>query len=113
MILAARHRSYSRFDSSPVASGWSRSCSMMYRSIVMTDVADSDRAMTRDGEGDRPLLVSAKHADDMRSQSRQGFRRRMPVAVFRPDTDDRIGRLQLVEPMVRGRPARPVMPHLQ
>src|SRR6266581_1789196 len=67
MILAARQRSYSRFDSSPVASGWSRSCSMMKRSIVMTDVGDCERAMTRDGEGDRTPLIGAEHGAPLRA----------------------------------------------
>src|SRR5688500_13356341 len=39
IILAASARSYSRPDSSPVASGCSFSCSMINRSIVTTEVA--------------------------------------------------------------------------
>ena len=39
IILAASARSYRMPDSSPVASGCRRSCSMMNRSIVTTDVA--------------------------------------------------------------------------
>src|SRR2546426_2875776 len=92
MIFAARHRSYSRFDSSPVASGCSRSCSMMNRSIVMTDVGDCERAMTRDGEGDRASLISAEHGDAMSSQPRERLRRGMTVAVLRSHTDDGLGR---------------------
>src|SRR6266705_515579 len=97
MIFAARHRSYSRFDSSPVASGCSRSCSMMNRSIVMTDVGDCDRAMTRDGEGDRASLISAEHGDAMSSQPRERLQRGMTVAVLRSHTDDGLGRPQLIE----------------
>ncbi len=39
IIFAASATSYRMPDSSPVASGYSRSCSMMYRSIVTTEVA--------------------------------------------------------------------------
>jgi len=39
IIFPASAMSYRMPDSSPVASGWSRSCSMMNRSIVTTDVA--------------------------------------------------------------------------
>src|SRR6266568_2474281 len=113
MILAARQRSYSRFDSSPVASGCSRSCSMMKRSIVMTDVGDCERAMTRDGEGDRALLICAEHGDAMSSQPRQRLGRGMPVTVSRPDADNGLGRVQLVQPAVGRRATRAVMPDLQ
>src|SRR6267143_3325501 len=113
MIFAARHRSYSRLESSPVASGWSRSCSMMNRSIVMTDVGDCDRAMTRDGEGDRAPLIGPEHGDAMSSQPRERLGRGMSVAVLRADADDRLGRLQLVEPAVGRGAAGPVMPDLQ
>src|SRR6266487_712950 len=60
MIFAARHRSYSRFDSSPVASGCSRSCSMMKRSIVMTS---EPCTVTVRGESDRAALVGPEHRD--------------------------------------------------
>src|SRR5437899_2968409 len=113
MILAARQRSYSRFDSSPVASGWSRSCSMMNRSIVMTDVGDCERAMTRDGECDRAPLIGPEHGDSVSSQPCDRFGRGMPVAVLRSHADDRLGRPQLIEPAVRCRAAGPVMSDLQ
>ena len=76
---------------------------MMKRSIVTTEVAEFERAMSRDGEGDCATLVGAKHGDTMRPEPRQCFRRGMPVAILRPDTDDRVGGLQLLEPAVRGR----------
>src|SRR5712691_7708664 len=113
MIFAARHRSYSRFDSSPVASGCSRSCSMMKRSIVMTDVGDCERAMTRDGEGDRAPLIGAEHGDAMSTQPRQRLRRGMTVAVLCADADDGVGRPQLIQPAVGRRATRAVMPDLQ
>src|SRR6266850_4157467 len=88
MIFAARQMSYRRFDSSPVASGWSRSCSMMYRSIVTTDVGDCERAMTRDGEGDRAPLIGTEHGDAMSSQPRERLRRGMTVTILRAHADD-------------------------
>src|SRR5438876_616580 len=113
MIFAARQMSYSRFDSSPVASGWSRSCSMMNRSIVTTDVGDCERAMTRDGEGDRAPLVGTEHGDAMSSQPCQRFGRGMTVAILRAHADHGIDRLQLIEPAVRRGTTRPVVPDLQ
>src|SRR6266436_1688459 len=113
MIFAARHRSSSRFDSSPVASGWSRSCSMMYRSMVTTDVGDCERAMTRDGEGDRAPLVGTEHGDAMSSQPCQRFGRGMTVAILRAYADHGIDRLQLIEPAVRRRATGSVVPDLQ
>src|SRR5207249_5505268 len=113
MIFAARQMSYSRFDSSPVASGWSRSCSMMNRSIVTTDVGDCERAMTRDGEGDRAPLIGTEHRDAMSSQPRKRLGRRMTVPILRAHADDGFDRLQLVEPAVRGRATGPVVSDLQ
>src|SRR5258705_3815740 len=113
MSFAARQMSYSRFDSSPVASGWSRSWSMMNRSIVMTDVGECERAMTRDGEGDRAPLIGAEHGDAMSSQPCQRFGRGMTVAILRAHADDGIDGLQLIEPAVRRRTTRPVMPDFQ
>src|SRR5882762_1748241 len=105
MIFAARQMSYSRFDSSPVASGWSRSCSTMQRSIVMTDVGDCERAMTRDGAGNRAPPIGAEDGDGMCPQPREGLRGGMPVAVLRPHADHGLRRPQFVEPAVRGGPA--------
>src|SRR6266699_2704378 len=113
MILAARQRSYSRFDNTPVASGWSRSCSMMKRSIVMTDVGDCERAMTRDGESDRAPLIGAEDGDAVRAQPGERLRCGMRVAVPGPDADNGLGRVQLVQPAVGRRATRAVMPDLQ
>src|SRR5207244_3100096 len=79
MILAARHRSYSRFDSSPVASGCSRSCSMMKRSIVMT--SEPCTVAVR-GEGDGAALVGSEHRDAVRREAREHVGRRLAVAVY-------------------------------
>src|SRR6266496_180007 len=110
MIFAARHMSYSRLDSSPVASGWSRSCSRMNRSIVMTSDPCS---MPVRGEGDRAALIRPQHGDAVRRQPRHHLRRRMAVTVVPPHTDHRFVRRQLVEPRVRRRRARAVMAHLE
>src|SRR5437016_5449617 len=75
MIFAARHKSYSRFDSSPVASGCSRSCSMMKRSIVMT--SEPCTVAVR-GESDRAALVGPEHRDTVRRQARQRLPRLGP-----------------------------------
>src|SRR3989442_6835712 len=79
MILAARHRSYSRLDSSPVASGWSRSCSMMKRSIVMTDVDVCTLAIGR--ERDRPRLIGSEDLD-RKSTRLNSSHVRISYAVF-------------------------------
>src|SRR5438445_322751 len=71
MILAARHRSYSRFDSSPVASGRSRSCSMMKRSIVTTDVDVCTLALGRKADSAglvRPDDLTATPAQPLEHQ---------------------------------------------
>src|SRR5262249_10578013 len=86
---------------------------MMKRSIVMTDVGDCERAMTRDGEGDGAPLIGTKHGDPMSSQPGESLRRGMAVAILCPDADHGVIRPQLVEPAVGGRAARPMMPDLQ
>src|SRR5438093_11102032 len=111
MILAARHRSYSRLDSSPVASGWSRSCSMMKRSIVMTDVDVCTLAIGR--ERDRPRLIGSEDLTAPPPQPSEHLGRRMAVIIARAHTDHRFARSQLAEPRVRGRGERAVMPHLE
>src|SRR5690349_11821099 len=110
MIFAARQTSYSRFDSSPVASGWSRSCSMMNRSIVMT----SEPCITAvRGEGDRASLIGPQHLYAVPREAPQHFGRGMPVAVPPSHADHCFARRQLVEPRVgRGGP-RAVMPYLE
>src|SRR5690242_19237082 len=108
MILAARHRSYSRLDSSPVASGWSRSCSMMKRSIVMTEVDVCTLAIGR--KGDRARLVRSEDLTAPAPQPSQHLRRRMAVMIVRTHADHRLARPQLVEPGVRSRRQRAVMP---
>src|SRR5205807_8897391 len=110
MIFAARHKSYSRFDSSPVASGCSRSCSMMKRSIVMT--SEPCTVPVRE-ESDRAALVGPAHRDNVRRKPREHVGRRLAVAVVQAHADHRLVRRQLVEPRVRGRTARAVMTHLQ
>src|ERR1051325_8562342 len=110
MILAARQTSYSRFDSSPVASGCSRSCSMMKRSIVMTS---EPCTVTVRGESDRAALVGPEQRDAVRREPREHFGRRVAVAVVPAYADHRFVRRQLVEPRVGGRAARAVMSHLQ
>src|SRR5438552_12350198 len=111
MIFAARHRSYSRFDSSPVASGCSRSCSMMNRSIVMMDVDVCGMAVGR--EGDRPRLIRAVDLAAPASQPCQHRGRRMAVMVVRPDADHGFARAELGEPRVGRRAGRAVMPNLE
>src|SRR5437879_5720943 len=81
MIFAARHRSYRRFDSSPVASGCSRSCSMMKRSIVMT--SEPCTVAVR-GESDRAALVGREHRDSVRRKAREHVRRGVTGAVGPP-----------------------------
>src|SRR2546430_1778351 len=93
MILAARHRSYSRLESSPVASGWSRSCSMMKRSIVTTDVSDSTQCVHL--EGDVARLIGAPDTDAAALEPRHHFGGGMPVVVARAHADHRVSRLQL------------------
>src|SRR2546426_4428942 len=110
MIFAARQRSYSRFDSSPVASGWSRSCSMMNRSIVMTS-APSTVAVR--GEGDGAALVGPQNRDAVPRQPRQHLRRRMAVMVAPPHADHGLAGRELTQPGVGRRGARAVVPHLQ
>src|SRR6266516_7328570 len=111
MILAARHRSYSRLESSPVASGWSRSCSMMKRSIVTTDVSESTQRVHL--KSDVARLVGTPDPDAVRPEPRHDLGGRMPVGVARADTDYRVARPQLVEPGVTRRRARAVMPDLE
>src|SRR6266566_9480543 len=113
MILAARQRSYSRLESSPVASGCSRSCSMMKRSIVMTDVGECTRPLAGNGEGDRTPLIRPEHRDATSLEARHHLGRGMTVPIVRAHADHRILRPQLVEPAVRRSPARTVMPHLE
>src|SRR2546428_778225 len=111
MIFAARHRSYSRFDSSPVASGWSRSCSMMNRSIVMTDVDVCTLPIGR--EGDSARLIRPVDLAAPTPQPAEPLGRRMAVMIVRADADPRFVRPQFREPGIRGRGSRAVMPHLQ
>src|SRR5438046_8292569 len=111
MILAARHRSYSRLDSSPVASGWSRSCSMMKRSIVMTDVDVCTLAIGRKGDSTR--LVRSEDLTAPTSQPVQHLRCRMAVMIVRTDADHRLARPQLAQPLIRRGGRRAVMPHLE
>src|SRR5438876_7327106 len=110
MIFAARQMSYSRFDSSPVASGWSRSCSMMNRSIVMT--SDPSTVAVR-GEGDGAALVGPQNRDAVPRQPRQHLRRRMAVMVAPPHADHGLAGRELTQPGVGRRGARAVVPHLQ
>src|SRR2546426_11611809 len=106
MIFAARQMSYSRLDSSPVASGWSRSCSMMNRSIVMTS---DPCTMAVRGESDRAALIGPQNRDPVPRQPRQHFGRRMAVMIVPPHADHRFPRPQLGEPRVRRRAPRAVM----
>src|SRR5436189_3942790 len=110
MIFAARQRSYSRFDSSPVASGWSRSCCMMKRSIVMT--SDPSTVAVR-GEGDGAALVGPQNRDSVPRQPRQHLRRRMAVMIAPPHADHGLAGRELAQPGVGRRGARAVVPHLQ
>src|ERR687892_149721 len=98
IILAARQMSYSRFDNSPVASGKSRSCSMMNRSIVTTDVGSSTVPFQYDGDG--AFHVRATQRYPPLHEPRQDLRRRMPVAIPRAHAHDGDLRLDLAEPRV-------------
>src|SRR5881628_2360875 len=112
MIFAARHRSYSRLESSPVASGWSRSCSMMKRSIVMTDV-DVLSTLAVGLESDGAIPIRAKHPGAMRRQPGHDLGRGMAVVVARAHADHRDPGAQLVQPAVRRRRAGPMMAHFE
>src|SRR5437867_10759588 len=79
MIFAARHRSYSRLDSSPVASGWSRSCSMMKRSIVMTEVDVCTLPIGR--EGNSAHLVRSEDLTAPTPQPAEHLGCRMAVVI--------------------------------
>src|SRR2546422_5504068 len=105
VIFPAREGSYSRFDSSPVASGWSRSCSMMNRSIVMT--SDPSTVAVR-GEGDGAALVGPQNRDAVPRQPRQHLRRRMAVMVAPPHADHGLAGRELAQPGVGRRGARAV-----
>src|SRR6266576_4674114 len=111
MILAARHRSYSRLDSSPVASGWSRSCSMMKRSIVMTDVDVCTLAIGRKGDSARLI-----RSEDLTAPTRQPVEHlgcRMAVMIVRAHADHGLARPQLAQPRIRRGGGRAVMPYLE
>src|SRR5438034_6568753 len=110
MIFAARQMSYSRLDSSPVASGWSRSCSMMNRSIVMTS---DPCTMAVRGESDRAALTGPENRDAVPRQPPQHLGRWMAVMIAAPHADHRLVRPQLGEPRVRRRAPRAVMAHLE
>src|SRR2546423_8338862 len=99
MILAARHRSYSRFDSSPVASGWSRSCSMMKRSIVMTDVDVCAMAIGR--KGDSARLIRSEDLTAPTPQPVEHLGCRMAVMIVRAHADHGLARRQLAQPRIR------------
>src|SRR3989442_6877239 len=86
MIFAARQMSYSRLDSSPVASGWSRSCSMINRSIVMTS---DPCTMAVRGESDRAALIGPQNRDAVPRQPLQHLGRRMAVMIAAPHADHR------------------------
>src|SRR5438034_788651 len=111
MIFAARHKSYSRLDSSPVASGWSRSCSMMKRSIVMTEVDVCTLAISR--EGDSAHLVRSENLTAPTPQPAEHLGGRMAVMIVRAHADHRLARPQLPEPRLRRRAQRAVMPDLE
>src|SRR5947208_3014671 len=111
MIFAARHRSYSRLDSSPVASGWSRSCSMMKRSIVTTDVDVCTLAIGRKCDSSR--LVRSEDLAAPMPQPVEHFGCRMAVMIVRPHADHGLARPQLAEPRIRRGGGRAVMPHLE
>src|SRR5437763_1652134 len=106
MILAARHRSYSRLDNSPVASGWSRSCSMMKRSIVMTDVDVCTLAIGRKGDSARLI-----RSEDLTAPTRQPVEHlgcRMAVMIVRAYADHSLARPQRQLLDHRGEPAQVV-----
>src|SRR2546425_11810776 len=111
MIFAARHRSYSRLDSSPVASGWSRSCSMMKRSIVMTEVDVCTLAIGR--EGDSAHLVRSEDLTAPTLQPAEHLGCRMAVMIVRAHADHHLARPQLPEPRVGRGGRRAVMPDLE
>src|SRR5438067_1132862 len=93
MIFAARHRSYSRLDSSPVASGWSRSCSMMKRSIVMTEVDVCTLPIGR--EGNSAHLVRSEDLTAPTPQPAEHLGCRMAVVIVRAHADHGLARPQL------------------
>src|SRR5256714_15545337 len=99
MILAARHRSYSRFDSSPVASGWSRSCSMMKRSTAMTDVDVCAMAIGR--KGDSARLIRSEDLTGPTPQPVEHLGCRMAVMIVRAHAEHGLWRPQLAEPRIR------------
>src|SRR5213080_1038441 len=111
MIFAARHRSYSRLDSSPVASGWSRSCSMMKRSIVMTEVDVCTLPIGR--EGNSAHLVRSEDLTAPTPQPAEHLGCRMAVVIVRAHADHGLARPQLPEPRVRRRAQRAVMADLE
>src|SRR2546423_13852459 len=111
MIFAARHRSYSRLDSSPVASGWSRSCSMMKRSIVTTDVDVCTLAIGR--KCDSARLVRSEDLAAPTPQPVEHFGCRMAVMIVRAHADHGLARPQLAEPRIRRGRGRAVMPYLE
>src|ERR687888_102075 len=86
---------------------------MMKRSIVTTAVGDCERAIARYRDSDGAPLIRAEYRDAVAPQPIQRFRRGVPIAVLRADADDRVERLELVQPMIRRRAARAVMSHLQ
>src|SRR2546430_6907265 len=111
MISVARHRSYGGLDSAPVASGWSRSCSMMKRSIVTTDVDVCPLAIGR--KGDSPRLVRSEDLAAPTPQPVQHLRRRMAVMIVLTHADHDLARPQLAEPRIRRGGGRAMMPHLE
>src|SRR2546425_1146083 len=110
MILAARHRSYSRLESSPVASGWSRSCSMMKRSIVMTDV-DVLCTLAVGVESDRAISIGPQDRYAVRRQPGHDLGRGVTVVVVCAHADHREPGPQFLEPRVRRRRAGTVVAH--
>src|SRR2546428_4713712 len=112
MILAARHRSYSRLESSPVASGWSRSCSMMKRSIVMTDV-DVLCTLAVGVESDRAISIGPQDRYAVGRQPGHDLGRGVTVVVVCAHADHREPGPQFLEPRVRRRRAGTVVAHLE
>src|SRR5207247_1336189 len=88
-------------SSSPVASGWSRSCSMMKRSIVMTEVDVCTLAISR--EGDSAYLVRSENLTAPTPQPAEHLGGRMAVMIVRAHADHGFARPQLAEPRVRRR----------
>src|SRR5690348_1099848 len=111
MIFPASARSYSRLDSSPVASGCSRSWSTMKRSIVMTDVPWC--MVTVAGEGDGAALVGPEHPDAASREALEHFGRGVTVPVPRAHADHGHRRTQLRQPLLRAGTTGPVVPHLE